>query len=94
MATNKLTLNKLQFLGIITREYLDQMHPVIARESDCETLSLSAGRVKSPIPAITRPCLTKKNIIIGLKYFIYVIKMIHTHLNTGAQKKTVFGPEK
>lgn len=54
-ATNKLTLNKLQFFGIITNEYLDQIVPVAAKDKHCDTLSLSAGLVKSPIPAITSP---------------------------------------
>lgn len=50
-----LTLNKLQFFGIITREYLAQIQPVAAKEADWDTLKVSAGRVRSPIPAITRP---------------------------------------
>ena len=54
-ATNILTLNKLQFFGMMTSEYLDQIQPVAARERLCDMLSLSAGRCKSPIPAITNP---------------------------------------
>jgi hypothetical protein len=40
---------------MITREYLDQITPVAAKDPDCPILSLSAGRCKSPIPAPTRP---------------------------------------
>lgn len=32
------------------------MHPVAAKDADCETLRESAGLVKSPIPAMTSPC--------------------------------------
>lgn len=53
--TKILTLNKLQFFGFITREYLDQIRPVAARADDWAILSFSAGRVKSPIPANTKP---------------------------------------
>lgn len=66
--TNILTLNRFQFFGIITREYLDQIAPVAVREADCETLILSAGRAKSPMPAITRHHLqagAQKNIVLG-----------------------------
>lgn len=51
-----LTLNKDQFLGMMTNEYLDQMKPVAASEPHCRRLTFSTGRLMSPIPAITRPC--------------------------------------
>ena len=54
-ATNILTLNKLQFFGMITNEYLAHMTPVAANDPDCETLKVSTGRDKSPIPATTKP---------------------------------------
>lgn len=53
--TNTLTLNKLQFFGIMTREYLDHTIPVAASDEHWDMLSLSAGRVMSPILAITKP---------------------------------------
>lgn len=56
-ATNTLTLNSAQFFGIITSEYRDQIIPVAASEEDWGTLILSAGLVRSPIPATTRPHL-------------------------------------
>lgn len=52
-----LTLKRYQFLGMITREYLDQMVPVAARAVDWEADSFSAGRARSPRPAITSPHL-------------------------------------
>lgn len=54
-ATKTLTLKRLQFLGMITRLYLDQIVPVAARDSDCGMLSLSAGLAISPNPANTSP---------------------------------------
>lgn len=54
-ATNTLTANKLQFLGMITREYRDQMSPVAARDADWGMDKVSTGRFKSPNPAITKP---------------------------------------
>lgn len=68
MQTKILTLNRFQFFGMITKEYLDQIAPVAVREADCETLILSAGRVRSPIPAITRHHLqagAQKKIVLG-----------------------------
>lgn len=53
--TKTLTLNKLQFLGIITNEYRDHMIPVAAKAEHCDMLNFSAGRVISPIPAMTKP---------------------------------------
>lgn len=41
---------------MMTSEYRDQMIPVAAREADCGMDKLSTGRVKSPKPAITKPC--------------------------------------
>lgn len=53
--TKKFTANRLQFLGIITREYLDQIRPVAINTADCAVLSFSAGLVISAIPAHTKP---------------------------------------
>lgn len=53
--TKTFTLNKLQFFGIMTREYRDHMTPVAANAEHWDMLILSAGRVMSPIPAITNP---------------------------------------
>ena len=50
-----LTLKRFQFLGVITREYRDQIIPVAARAVDWVRLSFSAGLVMSASPAITRP---------------------------------------
>lgn len=40
----------------MTKEYLDHMTPVAAKEADCAMLNWSTGLRKSLIPAITRPC--------------------------------------
>jgi hypothetical protein len=53
-ATNTLTLNRFQFFGVMTREYLDQIVPVAASAPDCFKLSLWAGLFTSAMPAITR----------------------------------------
>ena len=50
-ATNILTLNKFQFFGVMTREYLDHIIPVAASAPDCLTLSLWAGLLASASPA-------------------------------------------
>lgn len=50
--------------------YLDHIAPVIIRAAVWLREIVSAGRLRSPIPAITRP-----------------------HLNVGAQKNTVVGPD-
>lgn len=52
-ATNMLTLNRFQFFGVMTNEYLDHIRPVAASAPDCLTLSLWAGLVTSASPAIT-----------------------------------------
>lgn len=57
--TNKLTLKRDQFLGMMTKEYRDQMNPVAAKAPDCLMLTFSTGRFMSPIPANTKPWLKK-----------------------------------
>lgn len=67
-ATNTFTLNRFQFLGMITNEYLDQIQPVAAKAPDCDADNFSAGRAISPIPAITRHHLkqgAQKNTVLG-----------------------------
>lgn len=54
--TKKLTLQRLQFLGMMTRDQRAQMKPVAARAPDWVILNLSTGRSKSLILATTRPC--------------------------------------
>jgi len=54
--TKTFTLNKDQFLGMITNEYRAQMKPVAARAPDWRMLTVSTGLCKSPIPARTKPC--------------------------------------
>lgn len=52
--TKKLTAAKLKFTGVITNEYRTQIKPVAAKARFCDTLSFSAGRLKSLTPAMTR----------------------------------------
>lgn len=54
IATKTLTANRLQFFGMMTSEYRDQMSPVAASDADCGTDSFSTGRFKSPRPANTK----------------------------------------
>lgn len=54
-ATNKLTLKRLQFLGVIASEYLVQMTPVTPSAADWLKDILLAGRDRSPKPAKTSP---------------------------------------
>lgn len=90
--TKTLTLNKLQFLGIITNEYRDHMIPVAAKAEHCDMLNFSAGRVISPIPAMTKPW---KNLELQLNERLKQKPQINlTHLKAGAQKKMVLGPVK
>lgn len=56
IATNKLTEKRDQFLGIMTSEYRDQMHPVKNKAMHWAIESVDAARVKSFRPAKTRPC--------------------------------------
>jgi len=44
---------------MMTMEYRAQTRPVALRAADCGILIFSAGRARSPSPAITRLC--KKN---------------------------------
>jgi hypothetical protein len=66
------SLQRYQFLGMITIEYLLQIIPVKAKATVCVNDSLSAGLLKSPKPAITSPHFivgAQKNIVFGLRYY-------------------------
>jgi len=82
----------------MTREYRDQISPVAARDVDCGILNFSAGRDRSPIPAITKPCNLFLDTLISNVLNYILIDLIDltpielTHLKIGAQKNTVFGP--
>lgn len=52
----------------MTREYRDQIAPVIARDKHCFVDNFSAGRFKSPRPPMTRPHFkagAQKNTVLG-----------------------------
>ncbi len=73
--------------------------PVAVNTADWEVLSFSAGRAMSAKPAKTRLCVKSemKQLSIYLSIYpknIQILCVINlTHLNIGAQKKTVFGPK-
>jgi len=70
----KLTANRFQFFGIMTKEYLDQIRPVAVSTADWERLSFSAGRVISASPAPTRPHLNigaQKKTVFGPAGWLY-----------------------
>lgn len=48
-----LTEKRLQFLGVMTIEYLDQIIPVAVNAPDCAKLNFSGSLLISPKPAIT-----------------------------------------
>lgn len=54
-ATNRFTLKRFQFFGVMAREYLVQITPVMPRAQDWLMEILFAGLCKSPRPAITSP---------------------------------------
>jgi len=54
-ATKRFTLKRLQFFGVIAKEYLVQINPVMPKAQDWLVEILLAGLCKSPRPAITRP---------------------------------------
>lgn len=89
-ATNRFTLNRLQFFGMMTREYLDQIRPVAANAAVWGILIASAGRCRSAIPAMTNPY--EQAITLNSKFGRNLIEF--THLKHGAQKKIVLGPGK
>lgn len=61
-ATLALHENNPQFFGIITSEYLDHIQPVTNNDADWDIDNCSAGRARSPIPAMTRPLIFLFNI--------------------------------
>jgi len=70
----KLTANRFQFFGMMTKEYLDQIRPVAVSTADWERLSFSAGRVISASPAPTRPHLNigaQKKTVFGPAGWLY-----------------------
>lgn len=56
-ATKRFTLKRFQFFGVMAREYLVQINPVMPKAPDWLAEILFAGLCKSPRPAITRPHL-------------------------------------
>lgn len=72
--TKKLTANRLQFFGIITSEYLDQINPVAINTADCPVLSFSAGLAMSANPAHTNPHFiigAQKKTVLGPAGWLY-----------------------
>lgn len=72
-ATKRFTLKRLQFLGMMTKEYLVQINPVIPRAPDWLREIFSAGLRRSPRPAITSPCKLRKKLFIYIQYFFIIV---------------------
>lgn len=54
-ATKRFTLKRFQFLGMMAKEYLVQITPVMPKAQDWLMETLLAGLCRSPRPAITSP---------------------------------------